>query len=149
MDTPKMPETAINLQLLGIVSQLYSARMEARLAPQGLTLAQFSVLMHLSRSGRAQRISDIARAMGANQPAITKTIAKFESLGVVDTGSDPLDKRSRLVTVNDRGRAMLQSIRTSLAEEPVAVFDGWKDKDIARLQKYLARLAQWYDANRL
>lgn len=139
----------MNLQLLGVVSQLYSARMEARLAPEGLTLAQFSVLVHLSRCGRTQRVSDIARAMGANQPAITKTIAKFESLGVVDTGSDPLDKRSRLVTLNDRGRAMLQSIRTSLAEEPVAVFDGWKDKDIARLNRYLGRLAQWYDVNRL
>lgn len=149
MPSPDMPQTATNLQLLGMITQLYTSRMEILLAPEGLTLAQFSVLVHLSRQSRAQRISDITRAMGANQPAITKTISKFEGMGFVKTGSDSLDKRSRLVSLTEKGHATLGGIRAKLGTEPKAVFDGWKEKDIARLQKYLGRLAQWYDANRL
>jgi DNA-binding MarR family transcriptional regulator len=142
------PLNALNLQLLDRVARLHADRLESLLARVGFTPLQFAVLVQLSRQGRAQRISDITRAMGARQPAITKIILKFTAMGLVETGSDALDKRSRLVRLGAKGHATLGDLRAKLGADPQSVFADWKDKDIARLQKYLTRLAQWYDANR-
>ena len=138
-----------SMQLLGMVAQLYTARMDTLLAQDNLTLAQFSMLMHLSRYPRPQRISDIARAMGVKQPFITKAIAKFESSALVTVSGDPQDARSRLVAIRPEGHALLAQIRTGLAPDVDKIFDLWKDKEIKRLNEYLGKLTQWYDQNRL
>jgi DNA-binding MarR family transcriptional regulator len=136
------------MQLLGITSQLYAQRMEALLSPDDLTLAQFSMLVHLSRQTRPQRVSDIARAMGANQPFVTKSLTKFDGLGLLDTTGDPDDRRSRCVKLNPSGHARLGEIRGRLAPDVGTLFDGWSEKDVNRLIKALGRLAQWFEANR-
>ena len=104
MAKPGIETIAESATWLSIVSQLYNGRMAKLLEPHGMTLGQFSILHHIARPKIAgdTRISDIAEAVLVEQPAVTKAIAKFDSMGLVELTSCPLDKRAKLVTATTK-----------------------------------------------
>ena len=136
---------------LGIVSQLYSTRMGQVLMRHEMTLGQFGILNNLARRAEAapQRISDIAEAVEVNQPAVTKTIASFETLGFVDLTSDRKDRRAKLVKINADGIAHLSKIHQSIAPEMAGMFSGFLSYEVDQLTDGLKKLAIWLDENRL
>jgi DNA-binding MarR family transcriptional regulator len=79
--TPKNNDHVADLALkMGIFTQLHSSRLHQLLAEFELNVSQFGILNHLARHQNApQRITEIARAVEVNQPAVTKTIARFEN----------------------------------------------------------------------
>lgn len=135
---------------LSVTTQLFSSRMEKNLEKYELTQAQFSMLNHLSRKTEAlQKISDIARAVEAKQPAVTKTVRKFEALGWVTITGNPKDQRIRYVTLTDEGRAHLARVQRALAPDILTSLQNWKEDEIDRAANDLQRFARWLDENRL
>ena len=111
---------------LAIVTQLYTARMNSLLAASGMTLAQFSILHHLAnpRLAGGSRISDIASAVEVGQPAVTKTIAKFQIRGLVELADDPQDKRARLVRPLPKAGQVVSEIRFAMGPDLFSAFGG-------------------------
>lgn len=136
---------------LSIVSQLYTARMNRLLEPHDLTLSQFSILNHLVRPElqSGTRISDIARAVEVHQPAVTKTIAKFEAMGLVTLRSDPVDKRARIVTPQPRADQLINQIRGSIGPDLFKTFSSIDDAHIQQFAVELKALGRWLDQNRI
>ena len=136
---------------LSIVSQLYGTRMDALLEPHGLTLGQFSILHHLlrQRSRGGSRISDIAAAVEVGQPAVTKALAKFRNLRLVDVAENPTDRRSRIVTVRPEAVALLDNIHKDIGPELFRTFSAIDADEIERFSKALKQLGKWLDRNRL
>lgn len=90
---------------VGIIAQLSSTAFE-RVMPEGMTLAQFTILNHFVRLGGSRRPSDLARAFQVTRATMTSTLQRLEPKGLVRIVADDSDGRGRLVEITDAGRAM-------------------------------------------
>mgnify|MGYP002781193073 CR=1 FL=1 len=118
------------LNEIGIISQLAGNAFE-RVMPDGMTLAQFTVLNHFVRLGGPKRPSELARAFQVTKATMTSTLHRMEGKGLVAIVSDDSDGRGRLVTITDAGRAMhaacigrlapvLEDLRAAIGDAPFA-----------------------------
>jgi DNA-binding MarR family transcriptional regulator len=71
---------------------------------QGVTRPQTMVMMAVVLG--VKRPSDIARMLGVSRQAVHTTIAGMVDLGLFRLVGDPADRRSKVVEITPRGRAM-------------------------------------------
>lgn len=90
---------------IGIINQLASTRFE-RVLPEGLTLSQFSVLNNFARLGGTRTPVQLANAFQVTKGAMTNTLKKLSSKGLVKISADVTDGRSKCVEITARGLAM-------------------------------------------
>lgn len=90
---------------VGIIAQLSSTAFE-RVMPEGMTLAQFTILNHFVRLGGQRRPSDLARAFQVTRATMTSTLQRLEPKGLVRIVPDDSDGRGRLVEITHAGRAV-------------------------------------------
>lgn len=127
-----------------IATQMFQTRMNALLAPHDLTMAQFGVMNHLAQMGeKGQEISQIARAVEVNQPAVTKMVQKFDRLGwIVTHGAG----RGRRVALSEAGFGALGRITQTLGPDYGRVLAAWESPDLAAFSDHLERLIDVYEA---
>lgn len=90
---------------IGIINQLSSNRLE-RVLPDGVSIAQFSVLNHFVRLGGQWAPSRLARAFQVTKGAMTNTLQRLEAQGLVKIVADNADARAKLVEITAAGRKM-------------------------------------------
>lgn len=136
---------------LSIVSKLFGTRMGVLLEPHNLTQGQFSILHHITRQRIAggSRVSEIAAAVEVEQPAVTKTLAKFQNMGLVEIVASKTDKRSKLVSATPAADQLLGAIYQDIGPDLHTVFSALDDDAIAIFAQQLKQLGLWLDANRL
>jgi DNA-binding MarR family transcriptional regulator len=135
---------------LGIVSQLYTTRMEQLLRHHQLTLSQLSLLSHLSRSEqREHTISELTAAMEINQPGVTKLVQRLEAQNLIAVQASPFDSRKKLVSITALGYETFQNTVLALAPDTTRWFADWDREECARFLQSLQKLAAWLDENRL
>lgn len=76
------------------------------LRPAGLTNGQFSLMMSLNRPGPA-RMRDVTAVLGMDRTTLTAALKALERRGFVISGSDPEDRRGRLLSLTLAGREKL------------------------------------------
>lgn len=76
--------------------------------PLGITSGQFSLLTSLHRPN-APSIASVARLLAMDRTTLTANLKPLERRGLVRTEIDPADRRGRLLTLTDAGRALLRS----------------------------------------
>lgn len=136
--------------LLGIVSQLYTTRMETLFNTQGFTLSQFALLTHLARSSKTvHTISDLTEAMEINQPGVSKIVQKLYEQGYLEVNTNKFDTRKREVRITTQGRNKLVQVGKAIYPDLATWFEDWKEGDKKSFASYLGTLAQWLDKNRL
>lgn len=89
---------------IGIIAQLSGNRLE-RVLPEGMSLAQFSVLNHFCRLGGAWSPTRLASAFQVTKGAMTNTLQRLEAHGFVTIRPDDEDARAKVVEITDAGRA--------------------------------------------
>jgi len=134
--------------LLGIVSQLYSTRMNTLLRPHGFTLAQFALLNHLANV-KSQSITELTQAMEINQPGVTKIIQKFEREAWVTVSPDPKDSRKKQISISEAGQQHILTVGAALFPDVKNWFADWDSSQKAQFRQQLASFAGWLDENRL
>jgi DNA-binding MarR family transcriptional regulator len=81
-------------------------RFDDALRPFGLTNGQFSLLMSLNRP-EPPRMGDVATVLVIDRTTLTANLKPLERRGLVEIRVDADDKRSRRLTLTDRGRDLL------------------------------------------
>ncbi len=76
------------------------------LRPFGLTNGQYSLMIALNRPD-AQRIGDLAPFLAMDRTTLTAALKPLERRGLITVFADPEDRRSRRVTLTDKGRNVL------------------------------------------
>lgn len=132
---------------IGILSQLSGHAFEKAM-PQGMTLAQFSVLNHLCRLGDGWPPQRIARAMQVTKGAMTGTLKHLEGKGLVVITPDATDGRAKRVNVTDEGRAMRDACIGSMAPMMQALLEEFTPSTIAGVVPVLAAVRAWLDERR-
>ena len=93
-----------------------------------------------SRSGTAVRPTDVAQALEATAPTITRHVRKLADGGLLDIEPDPADGRSYRLSITDAGRAFFQRFRDDLIDTFTPVLTGWERPDVVALADLLGRL---------
>lgn len=101
---------------IGIVNQLASALFQKRL-PDGVTVAQFSVLNHLIRVRDGQTPLQLASAFQVPKTSMTHSLMKLEDKGFITLKANPNDGRSKCVWLTDSGRAFREAAIESLNQD--------------------------------
>ncbi|MGW4120125.1 MarR family winged helix-turn-helix transcriptional regulator [Nocardia sp. NPDC004711] len=82
---------------------------------RGTSLTSRAVLAMLDQEGPA-RLTVLASAAGASQPAMTQLVGRLERDGLLARLVDPDDARATLVQITDAGRALRAELRRSQHE---------------------------------
>ena len=90
---------------LVFASSTASAVASALLAPHGLTLAQWAVLVCLWRNGPLS-VKQVAEFTGNVPPAASRIVDRRVQGGLVDRRPDPRDRRAVVVDLTERGQAL-------------------------------------------
>jgi DNA-binding MarR family transcriptional regulator len=101
---------------IGIVSQL-SERLFERVMPDGMTLAQFTVLNHFVRLGGERSPAQLATSFQVTRATVTSTLQRLEAKRFVILRADPRDGRAKLVSITSDGQNMRMACVKAL--EPV------------------------------
>src|ERR1700760_151276 len=83
-------------------------RFDDALRPAGLTNGQFSLMMSLNRPMPAG-MGSVATLLGMDRTTLTAALKPLERRGLIRIAPDPADRRSRLLTLTEEGRALLAS----------------------------------------
>jgi DNA-binding MarR family transcriptional regulator len=81
-------------------------RFDEALRPLGLTNGQFSLLAALNRPEPA-RIGSVAQVLGMDRTTLTAALKLLQGRGLIDVTIDPVDRRSRVLTLTRAGQSLL------------------------------------------
>src|SRR5256886_8303914 len=90
------------------------------LAGQGMSLSEYTALMHLSEApGRSLRMSDLAAACALSLSGMSRIVSRLELQGLVERERASCDGRGLNAVLTDAGLARLRRARpTHLASAP-------------------------------
>lgn len=115
-------------------------RFDEALRPVGLTSGQFSLLMSLNRPKPAA-MGSVATLLAMDRTTLTANLKPLERRGLVATAVDPADRRARLLTLTEAGRATLSNAVPIWRREHEGVDRMLVDTDAGMLRAGLAALA--------
>jgi DNA-binding MarR family transcriptional regulator len=145
-----MPDTSLMFRTfneIGIIAQLAQTRFEA-VMPDGMTLAQFTVLNHLVRLGGPKSPLAMATAFQVTKATMSSTLARMEAKKLVTVIPNPKDARGKLVDITDTGRAMRETCITAIEPDLKRWSGNVNPSDMEGLAGQLARLRLYLDQDR-
>lgn len=97
------------------VEQLFLAEVERHLRPFGLTFARFELLRLLAftRTGSLP-LGKLGARLQVHPTSVTNAVDRLEAQGFVRREPHPTDGRTRLATITDAGRAVVERATTVL-----------------------------------
>jgi DNA-binding MarR family transcriptional regulator len=113
-------------------------RYDEALRPVGLTSGQFSLLMSLNRP-EPPGVGSVAALLAMDRTTLTANLKPLERLGFVEVGTAEADRRRRVLTLTEAGRAALVAA-TPIWERTHAALEGLV-RDPDRLRADLVALA--------
>jgi DNA-binding MarR family transcriptional regulator len=113
--------TALAADLLSVVARLN--RLATQRVKLELPFAQARLLSTIEDQGAA-RISDLAAFDHCSQPTMTTQVRRLEDADLVSRITDPADARAVLISITQKGRDVLDRVRTDRA----AVVDPYLDR---------------------
>jgi DNA-binding MarR family transcriptional regulator len=123
------------------VAGMIEDRLEAALAPTGLSLAKLGALRHLAESNEPLPLGQLAERIACVKSNVTQLVDRLEADQLVRRVPDPSDRRSVRAEITEEGRiryeAGMQALET--AEDEVISELAAEDRD--ELQRLLDRLA--------
>lgn len=147
MDEPTGGVTFALLNEIGIIAQLSRTVFEARL-PDGIGVAQFSVVNHLVRLGDGKTPLDLARAFQVPKTTMTHTLQLLEKAGFVTVAPNPADRRSKCIWLTEAGRDFRGRAIAALGPDIARIESALGADRLAAILPELRRLREYLDANR-
>lgn len=132
---------------IGIISQLATTMFE-RVMPHDLTVAQFSLLNHLSRRSEPQAPLKLAGAFQVSKGTMTSTIGRLEAKGFVEVTPNPKDGRGKFIAITDTGRAARNDAVAALGPDLAWLADHVSSGEISSLTDKLATIRALLDERR-
>jgi MarR family transcriptional regulator for hemolysin len=116
-------------------SLLLSGRQWRRLAnstteAHGVSEAKALPLVLIGRLGGEPRQTTLAEAVGIEGPSLVRLLDQLEAAGLVVRKEDPTDRRAKVLSLTDTGRAVVARIEADLDRLRKAVFAGVSAADL-------------------
>ncbi len=135
------------LNEIGIISQLATTGFE-QVMPEGMTIAQFSVLNHFVRLGGEKSPNDLARAFQVTKGTMTSTLQRLEVRGWIAIRPDPEDGRGKLVSITAAGKKARNLALAALGPRLAKLYQAVPHSHFEALLPLLADLRAFLDRDR-
>ncbi|HEY3888924.1 MAG TPA: MarR family transcriptional regulator [Caulobacteraceae bacterium] len=132
---------------IGVIGQLTRNRLE-RALPEGLSQAQFGLLIHLAQGGGEANPVRLAQAFQVTKGAMTNTLQRLEAQGFVHVVGDADDGRRKRVTITPAGVAAHDLGVKAARPAMDALRARFSDAEFAPALPFLSALRQWLNENR-
>ncbi len=131
------------------ISQHLSQGMDKTFAAHGLNSASFDVLATLRRSGPPYRLSpgDLLATMMVTSGTMTNRIDQLEKAGLVKRIHNPKDGRSVIISLTDKGFAIVEAAVTEHVETQARLTSGLSAKERATLNGLLRKFLKAFEEN--
>jgi len=121
--------------------------LEKNLQTEGVSVEQWRMLEVLGdRKGLS--MGEIADMVLMNHPALTKMTDRMVARGLVHRAPDPQDQRRVLVYMTERGRELVDRVRSLVVEQDAALEEHLGEKGSAALRKLLGSVIDLGDGGR-
>ena len=132
---------------IGIINQLSSTRFQ-RLLPEGLTVAQFSVLNNFVRLGGTRTPVQLATAFQVTKGAMTNTLKRLEASKCITIKASQTDGRKKEVSITAKGRRTRERAIRSTEGEMLIIEEALDEKQVNLVLPILQTLRKCLDSNR-
>ena len=132
---------------IGIIDQLATARFARVLAPD-LNPSEFGVLNHFVRLPGEKSPTRVAKAFQMTKPSMTAILTKLERKGYIEIRGSDEDRRRKIVTITEAGKAARERGIVAIAPLAKIVLE---NQDVSQLEKILPTLQalrEFLDAER-
>ncbi len=87
-------------------------------------------------------MTDIGVRLNVQWPTLVRVLDGLEKDGLISRIDNPRDGRSRLVSITDAGKAMVQEIKPVIDDERASLLEGLSDEDLSQCVDVLQRLLE-------
>ncbi|GHJ40133.1 MarR family winged helix-turn-helix transcriptional regulator [Streptomyces sp. TS71-3] len=119
----------------------------ARILPPECPMGSAAVLSLLKHHG-PMRMSRLAELLDVDISVTSRHVAHVAEHGWIDRSADPVDRRSRILTITDSGRAKVTELSERYVHALAGYLADWSDDEIDQLNTQLARLRDSFDGAR-
>lgn len=112
---------------------------DKRLAPLGLTAAQYAVVLMLAQSD-ASTSSELCRLMDYDRGAMTRLLQRLEGKGVVTRSQDPSDRRVQILKLTDKGKRLHGQVQPTIDRLHAQALSGLDEDQAKVLATLLCRV---------
>ncbi|MFG6503809.1 MarR family winged helix-turn-helix transcriptional regulator [Microbacterium sp. P05] len=105
-------------------------------------LARLRMLEALAAASEPLSVSELAVAIGVDQPRASRLVQQAADHGFVRREADPSDARRTRIALTDEGSAIVRSFRGERREAVREALDSFSDADRAELARLLTKLAE-------
>jgi DNA-binding MarR family transcriptional regulator len=129
------------------LAQHLTRETEKTLSAHGLTGPSFDVLATLRRSGPPYALSpgDLLATMMITSGTMTNRIDQLEKAGLVKRTSNPKDGRSVIISLTDKGFAVVDAAVTAHVETQARLTSVLSKKETATLNALLSKYLAWFE----
>ena len=115
-----------------------------------ITPSQWSVLVPVQR-GIIVTVSALAKHLGKDKAAISRTVSILEKKGLLERRKDPEanDRRSMKICLTKKGEALIPQIIESARSSDERFFDGLDHQEIYRLKDAISKIQRNQDSRRI
>ncbi len=124
---------------LALLARINDARLEARLAPLGLSRQMWAVLVMVGEDGLDQP-SAIAEALRVDRAAISRSVAALMRKGLLVRRNHGGDGRARPVALTEAGRRALEASLPAAREVAEALLAPLSDEEAGMFSELIDRL---------
>lgn len=103
--------------------------------------ARLRLLDALAAASAPLSVSELAEAVGVDQPRASRLVQQVAHLGLVRREADPDDARRTRVALTDEGRAMVSGFRGERRSAVDAALSSFSEEERAELARLLTKLA--------
>lgn len=105
----------------------------------GQPRARWQTLAALAFSDGPIATIELAERMAVQWPSLIRTLDGLEAEGLVERKINPADKRSRRVTITDKGLAVFREVKAVLDPTRAALLEGFSDEELRMAERLLDR----------
>lgn len=105
----------------------------------GQPRARWQTLAALAFSDGPIATIELAERMAVQWPSLIRTLDGLEAEGLVERRVNPADKRSRLITITDKGLAVFREVKAVLDPTRAVLLEGFSDEDLAGAERLFER----------
>ena len=126
---------------MAMVVRQWRSIIDHAITDTGLTQSSWTVLMQLNELGDNVSVSELAEMQGIELPPLMRTLSQLEKQGYLLRSTSPYDKRIRLLTLTEQGRARLEELNRVIENYQHRVTCTIPEAELAAFSSTLNQLA--------
>lgn len=139
-------------RLLNLATKLLRTTLTNRLAPYGLTSAQWAVLALIERleagggsagcapAGRGINAATLGSHLQIDRTTMSGIVRRLERDGWISVGEHPTDRRRRAIRITERARSLQPAFKVLVRETVEQAARGFRQDELETLNRLLERV---------